>query len=159
MKSSLVFNTESSNYKKTSMQLNQLTAPPPHSVCFSALPGSACSRAPLESRFCKNPNDNSSSFPVCFKELQRDMQGSTQALAEIVRNTEIFLKESGDELSQEDKALIEQKLNEAKVKCEQLNLKAEQSTKELDKAVTAALKEETEKVPVPVWCTVASPGG
>ncbi|XP_032756786.1 dystonin isoform X2 [Rattus rattus] len=80
------------------------------------------------------------------EELQRDMQGSTQALAEIVRNTEIFLKESGDELSQEDKALIEQKLNEAKVKCEQLNLKAEQSTKELDKAVTAALKEETEKV-------------
>lgn len=87
------------------------------------------------------------------------MQGSTQALAEIVRNTEIFLKESGDELSQEDKALIEQKLNEAKVKCEQLNLKAEQSTKELDKVVTAALKEETEKVPVPVWYTVASLGG
>ncbi|XP_052048820.1 dystonin isoform X9 [Apodemus sylvaticus] len=80
------------------------------------------------------------------EELQRDMQGSTQALAEIVRNTEIFLKESGDELSQEDKALIEQKLNEAKVKCEQLNLKAEQSKKELDKAVTTALKEETEKV-------------
>ncbi|XP_076771221.1 dystonin isoform X4 [Arvicanthis niloticus] len=80
------------------------------------------------------------------EELQRDMQGSTQALAEIVRNTEIFLKESGDELSQEDKALIEQKLNEAKMKCEQLNLKAEQSRKELDKAVTTALKEETEKV-------------
>ncbi|XP_028631356.1 dystonin isoform X2 [Grammomys surdaster] len=80
------------------------------------------------------------------EELQREMQGSTQALAEIVRNTEIFLKESGDELSQEDKALIEQKLNEAKVKCEQLRLKAEQSRKELDKAVTTALKEETEKV-------------
>ncbi|XP_041511139.1 dystonin isoform X5 [Microtus oregoni] len=80
------------------------------------------------------------------EELQRDMQGSTQALAEIVRNTEIFLKESGEELSQEDKALIEQKLNEAKTKCEQLNLKAEQSRKELDKAVTSAIKEETEKV-------------
>ncbi|XP_016833872.2 dystonin isoform X8 [Cricetulus griseus] len=80
------------------------------------------------------------------EELQRDMQGSTQALAEIVRNTEIFLKESGEELSQEDKALIEQKLNEAKIKCEQLNLKAEQSKKELDKAVTSAIKEEAEKV-------------
>ncbi|XP_005359958.1 dystonin isoform X13 [Microtus ochrogaster] len=80
------------------------------------------------------------------EELQRDMQGSTQALAEIVRNTEIFLKESGEELSQEDKALIEQKLNEAKTKCEQLNLKAEQSRKELDKAVTSAIKEEAEKV-------------
>ncbi|XP_031222970.1 dystonin isoform X15 [Mastomys coucha] len=80
------------------------------------------------------------------EELQRDMQGSTQALAETVRNTEIFLKESGDKLSQEDKALIEQKLNEVKMKCEQLNRKAEQSKKELDKAVTTALKEETEKV-------------
>lgn len=81
------------------------------------------------------------------------MQGSTQALAEIVRNTEIFLKESGEELSQEDKALIEQKLNEAKTKCEQLNLKAEQSRKELDKVVTSAIKEEAEKVPVRVYGT------
>ncbi|XP_052601169.1 dystonin isoform X15 [Peromyscus californicus insignis] len=80
------------------------------------------------------------------EELQREMRGSTQALADIVRNTEIFLKESGDELSREDKALIEQKLSEAKVKCEQLNLKAEQSKKELDKAVTSAIKEEAEKV-------------
>lgn len=85
---------------------------------------------------------------VCFKELQREMQGSTQALADLVRNTEIFLKESGDELSCEDKALIEQKLSEAKMKCEQLNVKAEQSKKELDKAVTSAIKEEAEKVPV-----------
>lgn len=76
------------------------------------------------------------------------MQGSTQAMEEIVRNTELFLKESGDELSQADRALIEQKLNEVKMKCAQLNLKAEQSRKELDKAVTTALKEETEKVPV-----------
>ncbi|XP_078303152.1 dystonin isoform X3 [Panthera onca] len=80
------------------------------------------------------------------EELQKDMQGSAQALAEIVKNTENFLKENGEKLSQEDKALIEQKLNEAKLKCEQLNLKAEQSKKELDKVVTTAIKEETEKV-------------
>uniref|UniRef100_A0A8C9C7T2 Dystonin n=1 Tax=Phocoena sinus TaxID=42100 RepID=A0A8C9C7T2_PHOSS len=80
------------------------------------------------------------------EELQKDMQGSAQALAEIVKNTENFLKESGEKLSQEDKALIEQKLNEAKIKCEQLNLKAEQSKRELDKVVTTAIKEETEKV-------------
>ncbi|XP_047650714.1 dystonin isoform X11 [Phacochoerus africanus] len=80
------------------------------------------------------------------EELQKDMQGSAQALAEIVKNTENFLKECGEKLSQEDKALIEQKLNEAKIKCEQLNLKAEQSRKELDKVVTTAIKEETEKV-------------
>ncbi|NP_001373029.1 dystonin isoform 9 [Homo sapiens] len=80
------------------------------------------------------------------EELQKDMQGSAQALAEVVKNTENFLKENGEKLSQEDKALIEQKLNEAKIKCEQLNLKAEQSKKELDKVVTTAIKEETEKV-------------
>lgn len=74
------------------------------------------------------------------------MQGSAQALAEIVKNTENFLKESGEKLSQEDKAVIEQKLNEAKIKCEQLTIKAEQSKKELDKVVTTAIREETEKV-------------
>ena len=57
------------------------------------------------------------------------MQGSAQALAEIVKNTENFLKESGEKLSQEDKAVIEQKLNEAKIKGEQLTIKAEQSKK------------------------------
>ncbi|XP_045861354.1 dystonin isoform X12 [Meles meles] len=80
------------------------------------------------------------------EELQKDMRGSAQALAEIVKNTEKFLKENGEKLSREDKALIEQKLSEAKFKCEQLNLKAEQSKKELDKVVTTAIKEETEKV-------------
>ncbi|XP_042637562.1 dystonin [Orycteropus afer afer] len=80
------------------------------------------------------------------EELQKDIQGSAQALAEIVKNTENFLKDNGDKLSQDDKALIEQKLNEAKIKCEQLNVKAEQSKKELDKVVKTAIKEETEKV-------------
>ncbi|XP_060259004.1 dystonin isoform X30 [Ovis aries] len=80
------------------------------------------------------------------EELQKDMQGSAQALAEIVKNTENFLKESGEKLSREDKAVIEQKLNEAKMKCEQLTVKAEQSKKELDKVVTTAIREETEKV-------------
>ncbi|XP_061253767.1 dystonin isoform X2 [Bos javanicus] len=80
------------------------------------------------------------------EELQKDMQGSAQALAEIVKNTENFLKESGEKLSREDKAVIEQKLNEAKIKCEQLTIKAEQSKKELDKVVTTAIREETEKV-------------
>ncbi|XP_062953870.1 dystonin isoform X2 [Cynocephalus volans] len=80
------------------------------------------------------------------EELQKDMQRSAQALTEIVKNTENFLKENGEKLSQEDKDLIEQKLNEAKTKCEQLNIKAEQSKKELDKVVTSAIKEENEKV-------------
>ncbi|XP_027708800.1 dystonin isoform X3 [Vombatus ursinus] len=80
------------------------------------------------------------------EELQKEMQRSAQALAEKVKKTEKFLMENGEKLSQEDKALIEQKLREAEVKCEQLNQKAEQSKKELDKAVTTAIKQETEKV-------------
>ncbi|NXI68079.1 DYST protein, partial [Anseranas semipalmata] len=80
------------------------------------------------------------------EEIQRDMRTSAQTLAEIVKNTETFLKENGEKLSQEDKAILEQKLNEAKTKCLVLSQKAEESKKELDKAMTTAIKQETEKV-------------
>nr|XP_048701188.1 dystonin isoform X8 [Caretta caretta] len=80
------------------------------------------------------------------EELQKDMLASAQALAEIVKNTEMFLKENGGKLSQEDKTILEQKLNEAKTKCLLLSQKAEESKKVLDKAVTTAIKQETEKV-------------
>lgn len=76
------------------------------------------------------------------------MQANTQALAEIVKNTETFLKENGEKLSQEDKTALEKKLNEAKTKCLLLSQKAEESRKQLDKAVTTAIKQETEKV---IW--------
>ncbi|KAM4834550.1 dystonin isoform 5-T5 [Thomomys bottae] len=80
------------------------------------------------------------------EELQKDMQESARALAEIVKNTENFLKESGGKLSEDDKAVLEQKLSEAKAKSEQLCEKAEQSRKDLDKALRTALQEETEQV-------------
>ncbi|XP_042749095.1 dystonin isoform X6 [Lagopus leucura] len=80
------------------------------------------------------------------EEIQKDMRASAQTLAEIVKNTENFLKENGGKLSQEDKAVLEQKLNEAKTKCLLLSQKAEESKKELDKAMTTAIKQETEKV-------------
>ncbi|XP_010134365.1 PREDICTED: dystonin-like, partial [Buceros rhinoceros silvestris] len=80
------------------------------------------------------------------EEIQKDMRMSAQTLAEIVKNTETFLKESGEKLSQEDKTILEQKLNEAKTKCLLLSQKAEESKKELDKAMTTAIKQETEKV-------------
>ncbi|NWV76463.1 DYST protein, partial [Dasyornis broadbenti] len=80
------------------------------------------------------------------EELQKDMRTSAQTLAEIVKNTETFLKENGEKLSQEDKTILEQKLNEAKTKCLLLSQKAEESKKELDKAMTKAIKQETEKV-------------
>lgn len=88
--------------------------------------------------------------PICFlfsqKEIQKDMRMSAQTLAEIVKNTENFLKENGEKLSQEDKTILEQKLNEAKTKCLVLSQKAEESKKELDRAMTTAIKQETEKV-------------
>ncbi|XP_050749435.1 dystonin isoform X5 [Gymnogyps californianus] len=80
------------------------------------------------------------------EEIQKDMRMSAQTLAEIVKNTETFLKENGEKLSQEDKTSLEQKLNEAKTKCLLLSQKAEESKKELDKAMTTAIKQETEKV-------------
>ncbi|XP_032039843.1 dystonin isoform X1 [Aythya fuligula] len=80
------------------------------------------------------------------EEIQKDMRASAQTLAEIVKNTEAFLKENGEKLSQEDKTILEQKLNEAKTKCLLLSQKAEESKKELDKAMTTAIKQETEKV-------------
>uniref|UniRef100_A0A452I8W4 EF-hand domain-containing protein n=1 Tax=Gopherus agassizii TaxID=38772 RepID=A0A452I8W4_9SAUR len=80
------------------------------------------------------------------EDLQKHMLASAQALAEIVKNTEMFLKENGGKLSQEDKTILEQKLNEAKTKCLLLSQKAEESKKVLDKAVTTAIKQETEKV-------------
>ncbi|KAM6280745.1 dystonin isoform 8-T8 [Porphyrio hochstetteri] len=80
------------------------------------------------------------------EEIQKDMRTSAQTLAEVVKNTETFLKENGEKLSQEDKTILEQKLNEAKTKCLLLSQKAEESKKELDKAMTTAIKQETEKV-------------
>ncbi|XP_040455213.1 dystonin isoform X3 [Falco naumanni] len=80
------------------------------------------------------------------EEIQKDMRMSAQTLAEIVKNTETFLKENGEKLSQEDKTILEQKLNEAKTKCLLLSQKAEESKKKLDKAMTTAIKQETEKV-------------
>ncbi|CAI5769622.1 dystonin isoform X21 [Podarcis lilfordi] len=85
-------------------------------------------------------------YQIKQEELQKDMQANTQALAEIVKNTEMFLKENGEKLRQEDKTALEKKLNEAKTKCLLLSQKAEESRKQLDKAVTTAIKQETEKV-------------
>uniref|UniRef100_A0A8C6Y493 Dystonin n=1 Tax=Naja naja TaxID=35670 RepID=A0A8C6Y493_NAJNA len=85
-------------------------------------------------------------YQVRQQELQKNMQANTQALAEIVKDTEMFLKENGEKLPLEDKTALERKLNEAKTKCLLLSQKAEESRKELDKAVTTAIKQETEKV-------------
>ncbi|XP_066460088.1 dystonin isoform X1 [Eleutherodactylus coqui] len=93
-------------------------------------------------------HDNPADLQHCqaeYEELQKDMQAGASELAEIVKNTEKFLQEHGDKLSPEERVIIEQKLKEAKAKFELLRKKAEQSKKELQKAVTSAIKKETEK--------------
>ncbi|KAM4771389.1 dystonin [Rhinophrynus dorsalis] len=80
-----------------------------------------------------------------YEGLQKDMQAGASELAEIVKNTERFLQEHGDKLSPEERAVIEQKLKEAKTKFDLLSKRAEESKKELEKAVTTAIKKQTEK--------------
>ncbi|XP_077146122.1 dystonin isoform X1 [Ranitomeya variabilis] len=92
--------------------------------------------------------DNPADLQHCqaeYEELQKDVQAGASELAEIVKNTEKFLLEYGDKLSSEEKCIIEQKLKEARAKFDLLRKKAEQSKKELEKAVTTAIKTETEK--------------
>ncbi|XP_018121035.1 dystonin isoform X19 [Xenopus laevis] len=79
------------------------------------------------------------------QELQKDMHAGSSELAEIVKNTEKFLQEYGDKLLPEDRAVIEQKLKEAKSKFDLLSKRAEESKEQLDKALTSAIKKETEK--------------
>ncbi|XP_031758907.1 dystonin isoform X7 [Xenopus tropicalis] len=80
-----------------------------------------------------------------YQELQKDMLAGASELAEIVKNTEKFLQEYGDKLSPEDRAIIEKKLKEAKNKFDLLSKRAEESKKQLDKALTSAIKKESEK--------------
>ncbi|XP_066552919.1 dystonin isoform X4 [Amia ocellicauda] len=78
--------------------------------------------------------------------LQRDVQAGESALSEVVRSTKTFLDENRDKLQPEKIAVIESKLEEAKSKSKLLNQRAEESRKHLDKAMTTAIKQETEKV-------------
>ncbi|KAG8444908.1 hypothetical protein GDO86_009892 [Hymenochirus boettgeri] len=93
-------------------------------------------------------SDSPADLQLCqseYQELQKDMHAGASELAEIVKNTEKFLQEYGDKLSQEDRTAVEQKLKEAKAKFDFLNKRAEESKTQLDKAVISAIKKQTEK--------------
>ncbi|XP_041108032.1 dystonin-like isoform X3 [Polyodon spathula] len=85
-------------------------------------------------------------FQTEHQALQRDVQAGDSALTEIVRSTKKFLEENRDKLQPEQIALIERKLEEVNSKSKLLNQRAEESRKDLDKAMTTAIKQETEKV-------------
>lgn len=61
-------------------------------------------------------------------------------------STKKFLEENRSKLSPEQISALENKLEELKSKANMLNQTAEESRKDLDKVLTSAIKQETEKV-------------
>ncbi|KAL7877335.1 hypothetical protein SRHO_G00039780 [Serrasalmus rhombeus] len=78
--------------------------------------------------------------------LQKDIQANASALNEVISSTKKFLEENRSKLTPEQITAIEVQLEEAKSKANMLNQRAEESRKDLEKVVTTAIKQETEKV-------------
>ncbi|XP_038152184.1 dystonin isoform X1 [Cyprinodon tularosa] len=77
--------------------------------------------------------------------LQKDVLMNASALNEVIISTEKFLEENRSKLTPAKIAMIERKLEEAKSKAELMNERAEESRKDLEKVVTTAIKQESEK--------------
>ncbi|XP_078255159.1 dystonin isoform X4 [Rhinoraja longicauda] len=77
--------------------------------------------------------------------FQREIQANAVTLANVVSAIEEFLEKNGDKLQPEEKAAMEKKLTEAKLKLSALSEKVDTDIENLDNAVTTALKQETEK--------------
>ncbi|XP_051506822.1 dystonin-like [Myxocyprinus asiaticus] len=78
--------------------------------------------------------------------LQKDLQANASALNEVISSTKKFLEENRSKLAPEQVSALENKLEELKSKANALNQRAEESRKDLDKVLTSAIKQETEKV-------------
>ncbi|KAJ8248180.1 hypothetical protein GJAV_G00239220 [Gymnothorax javanicus] len=78
--------------------------------------------------------------------LQKDVQANASALTEVLSSTRRFLEENRSKLRPEQVTAIESQLEEAKAKARLLSQRAEESGKELEKVLTTAIKQETEKV-------------
>ncbi|KAM4729954.1 dystonin isoform 3-T3 [Anableps anableps] len=77
--------------------------------------------------------------------LQKDVLTNASALNEVIISTKNFLEENRSNLTPDKIAKIERKLEEAKSKAELMNKRAEESRKDLEKVVTTAIKQESEK--------------
>ncbi|KAM7408864.1 hypothetical protein PAMA_002539 [Pampus argenteus] len=77
--------------------------------------------------------------------LQKDVLTNASALNEVITSTKKFLEENRSKLTPEQTAIIESKLEEAKSKAKLINQRAEESRKDLEKVVTTAIKQESEK--------------
>uniref|UniRef100_A0A4W5L9A8 Dystonin n=1 Tax=Hucho hucho TaxID=62062 RepID=A0A4W5L9A8_9TELE len=67
------------------------------------------------------------------------------ALNEVISSTKKFLDENRSKLTPDQIAAIESKLEDAKSKVKLINQRAEESRKDVEKSVTTAIKQETEK--------------
>ncbi|XP_058507357.1 dystonin isoform X24 [Solea solea] len=77
--------------------------------------------------------------------LQKDVLTDASALNEVIASTKNFLEENRNKLMPDQIAVIESKLEEAKSKAKLINQRAEESRKDLEKVVTTAIKQESEK--------------
>ncbi|KAM9365281.1 dystonin [Pholidichthys leucotaenia] len=77
--------------------------------------------------------------------LQKDVLTNASALNEVIIGTKKFLEENRSKLMPDHIAAIESKLEEAKAKAKLINQRAEESRKDLEKVVTTAIKQESEK--------------
>uniref|UniRef100_A0A3Q1AK24 Dystonin n=1 Tax=Amphiprion ocellaris TaxID=80972 RepID=A0A3Q1AK24_AMPOC len=77
--------------------------------------------------------------------LQKDVLTNASALNEVITSTKKFLEENRSKLMPDQIAIIESKLEEAKSKAKLINQRAEESRKDLEKVVTTAIKQESEK--------------
>lgn len=82
------------------------------------------------------------------KDLQKDVLRNASDLNEVISSTKRFLVENRSKLMPDQIAIIESKLKEAKSKANLINHRAEESRKDLEKVVTTAIKQESEKVRV-----------
>ncbi|XP_049592105.1 dystonin isoform X17 [Syngnathus scovelli] len=77
--------------------------------------------------------------------LQKDVLTNATALNEVITSTKTFLEENQGKLTAEQIVDIETKLEEAKSKAKLIQKQAEESRKDLEKVVTTAIKQESEK--------------
>uniref|UniRef100_A0A7N8Y3D6 Dystonin n=1 Tax=Mastacembelus armatus TaxID=205130 RepID=A0A7N8Y3D6_9TELE len=80
------------------------------------------------------------------QEHQKDVLTNASALNEVITSTKKFLEDNRGKLMPDQVAIIEEKLEEAKSKAKLINQRAEESRKDLEKVVTTAIKQESEKV-------------
>lgn len=88
------------------------------------------------------------------KALQKDVLTNASALNEVIASTKRFLEENRSKLTPDQITVLESKLGEAKSKARLIDQRAEESRKDLEKVVTTAIKQESEKVRVLV-CPVS----